>query len=411
MSPFREEKTPSFFVRWVRGHWLFKDFSSDTGGSIFDFVRIKENLGSFTEALEYLQRMVSPMSMKAAEEGLPKDSESTSNNARPTYDVAQLQEKFKGNDVSVCREYLLNRGIAEELIKTLEEEDVLLHNRYRGRSYCCFAVRNGQGELVCLDNHQVDGADKFVLGRKGVFSMEFEALSREKKVFVAEGIIDYLSVKTLEEEACWPGMALLGNQVVFDTELIGSAQLIVSALDDDDGGFGAFLDLKDRFPHCRIKPYALEGYNDPNELLVAVREGKGRRLPPERKLRLYQAFMQTSNKSELARKWGVDRSYMYEIAQECEKGALEALSGRRAGRKPQGKPTSLEEAQKRIEELEAAYEKEAREKELYYWRSEFLKLDLKWAKIEAAEARGEAVDESTGPLKKRQIKKNRKRRR
>jgi hypothetical protein len=102
---------------------------------------------------------------------------------------------------------------------------------------------------------------------------------------------------------------------------------------------------------------------------------------------------------------------MYEIAQECEKAALEALSGRRAGRKPQGKPTTLEEAQKRIEELEAAYEKEAREKELYYCRSEFLQLDLKWAKIEAAEARGEAVDESTGPLKKRQIKKNRKRRR
>jgi len=398
-SPFREEKKPSFFVRLVGGHWLFKDFSSDMGGSIIDFVRIKENLAGFTEALAYLQRMVSSISMKPVDDAMPEGSESMSENGQPSYDVARLQEKFKGNDVSVCRQYLLNRGISEGLISTLVEEDIVLHNRYRDRSYCCFAVRNQQGELLCLDNHQVDGPDKFVLGRKGVFSMEFEALSRTEKIFVAEGIIDYLSMKTLEADACWPGMALLGNQVVFDKELIGSAQIIVSGLDHDDGGFSAFLDLKDRFPQCRIEAYALEGHNDPNELLMAVREGTGRKLSP------------TSNKSELARQWGVDRSYMYEIAGECEKAALESLSGRRAGRKPQGKPTSLEEAQKRIEELEAAYEKEAREKELLYCRSEFLKLDLKWAKIDAAEARGEAVDESTGPLKKKQIKKNRKRRR
>jgi hypothetical protein len=223
--------------------------------------------------------------------------------------------------------------------------------------------------------------------------------------------VDYLSVKTLEEDACWPGLALLGNQVRFDKELVGSAQVIVSALDDDRGGISAFLDLKDLFPHLHIKPFELEGHKDPNGLLMAVKTGRGRKLSPERKLKLYREFIQTSNKSELARKWGVDRSYMYEIARECEKAALESLSGRRAGRKPQGKPSTLEEAQKRIEELEAAYEKVAREKELLYCRSEFLKLDLKWATIEAAEARGEAVDESKGPLKKKHIKKKRKRRR
>jgi len=244
-----------------------------------------------------------------------------------------------------------------------------------------------------------------------VFSMEFEALSRAETVIVTEGIVDYLSVKTLMEDACKPGLALLGNQVRFDKELVGSAQVMVSALDRDRGGFSAFLDLKDLFSHLQIKSFDLEGHNDPNELLMAVKSGKRRKLSPERKLKLYQEFMQTSNKSELARKWRVDRSYMYEIARECDKAALESLSGRRAGRKAQGKPSTLDEAQRRIEELEAAYEKVAKEKELYYCRSEFLKLDLKWAKIDAAEARGEAVDESKGPLKKKQVKKNKKRRR
>ena len=46
------------------------------------------------------------------------------------------------------------------------------------------------------------------------------------------------------------------------------------------------------------------------------------------------------------------------------------------------------------------------EKELLYCQSEFLKLRLGWAETEAAELRGEVVDESKGLVKKRQIKKN-----
>jgi len=108
-SPFGEEKTPSFFVRLVNGHWLFKDLSSETGGSIFDFVRIKENLGGFTEALAYVRRMVSPMSVKLDDAGKPSGSEGKGEqgNTQPSYDVARLYEQFKGNDVSVCRQYLL----------------------------------------------------------------------------------------------------------------------------------------------------------------------------------------------------------------------------------------------------------------------------------------------------------------
>lgn len=63
-SPFTEDSRPSFFVRLVKGHWLFKDFSSGTGGTIFDFVRMKENwgasgrrsrsFGGFSQALQAL---------------------------------------------------------------------------------------------------------------------------------------------------------------------------------------------------------------------------------------------------------------------------------------------------------------------------------------------------------------------
>jgi DNA primase len=400
-SPFSEEEHPSFFVRLVDGRWLFKDFSSGFGGSIFDFVQIKEGLGNFKEAWDHILDLISPALASFSDPSSPKEVEG--------YDVHALYDRFRGKDVSACREYLLERGISDELICGLIDEGDLLHNRYQGRSYCCFAVRDAEGRLQCLDNHQVDGSDKFVLGRKGIYTRDWDRVAVAERVFISEGIIDYLSVKTMEEENL-PGLALLGNQLIFDPELLRGAGVLISALDHDRGGYGAFYDLGEQYPDKRIEPYDLEGHKDPNELLMAIKGGKGRRLSPEKKLKLYQEFIQSANKAELARKWGMDRSYMYEVVRECEKTLLDTFSGRKPGRKPQGKPATLEEAWERIEQLEEQYEQEATQRELLHCRSEFLNLRLKWAETEAAELRGEPVDENKGPAKKKQIKKKKKRR-
>jgi len=145
--------------------------------------------------------------------------------------------------------------------------------------------------------------------------------------------------------------------------------------------------------------------------LVAVRSGRGRTLSPERKLQLYREFQGAENKTELARRWGLDRSHLYAIVRECEQILVEGFSHRRPGRPAKGKPTTLEGALGRIAELEGEYERKATEYEEQYCRSEFLALRLKWAEIEAAELRGEPVDEEQGAVKKPQIKKKRKRRR
>src|SRR6202043_2075413 len=58
LSPFQQEKTPSFFVNDQKQAWF--DFSSGKNGNIFDFVVQTEGL-SFPEAVERL----------AAEAGVP----------------------------------------------------------------------------------------------------------------------------------------------------------------------------------------------------------------------------------------------------------------------------------------------------------------------------------------------------
>ena len=208
-----------------------------------------------------------------------------------------------------------------------------------------------------------------------------------------------------------PGLALLGNQLCFEPSLLENARRLIAAFDNDDGGLSAFLDFGERYPDKKVSLYDMEDHKDPNDLLMTVRSGKGRKLSPERKLQLYSEFQKTENKAELARHWGVDRSYLYEVARDCEETLLKEFSKRKPGRPPKGKPTTLEEAMERIEELEGRFVQEATERELQYCRNEFLELRLKWAEAEGAELRGEKVDEEKGPQKKPHAKKKRKNKR
>jgi len=414
-SPFTEDTRPSFFVRLVRGRWLFKDFSSGASGTIFDFVRMKEKLGSFQEALSFVRRLLLGASASGgrevpAEEGDAVPAAAAAAREAPRrYDMDALYERFRQEDPGVCRQYLISRGIDAGLVEELIGDGTVVHNRHRGRSFCAFAVRDEAGRLRCLDNHAIEGKGKFLLGGKFPFSREWKELRDAKVVFLAEGIIDYLSVKTLERTPP-PGLALLGNRITFEPSLLQGTEVLLCALDRDRGGTSAYLDLQDLYPDKDLPIYDLEGHKDPNELLMAVRSGKGRNLSPRRKIQLYREFQQSGNKAELAARWGIDRSHLYEIVRDCEETLEASFSERKVGRPPKGMPATLAEAHERILELERQYEREATRREELYCMNELMAIRLKYAEIEAAEARGEKVDLDAGVQHKPQVKKKRKRR-
>jgi transposase len=208
-------------------------------------------------------------------------------------------------------------------------------------------------------------------------------------VFVTESIIDYLSVKTLEGFD-FRGVALLGNVLNFSSELFGSAREIVSALDGDSGGFRAFLDLEEKFSDRVIRVYDFGDSKDANEHLQNQRiRKKARRLSAQDKLLLYQDYHRGDNKSEVAKKWGINRSYMYEIVKECEGLILSGFSQRRSGRKSSNEPETLDEACERLKELKVENRRLDEERERYWVRNEFMKVRLKWAEREADELRDE----------------------
>ena len=86
LSPFNQEKTPSFFVNDQKMAWF--DFSSGKNGTIFDFVMLTEGV-TFPEAVERL----------AAQAGMPlpkvsQEDEAREQHRRTLHDVIELAAQF-----------------------------------------------------------------------------------------------------------------------------------------------------------------------------------------------------------------------------------------------------------------------------------------------------------------------------
>jgi DNA primase len=112
LSPFNQERTPSFFVNDTKGAWF--DFSAQKNGDIFTFLMEAEGL-SFPEAVERL----------AAEAGVPmpeRDPEAEKREAvrASLYEVIELATKFFEESLqsragAAARGYLQNRGLGPDL--------------------------------------------------------------------------------------------------------------------------------------------------------------------------------------------------------------------------------------------------------------------------------------------------------
>lgn len=108
LSPFNQEKTPSFFANDQKAMWF--DFSSGRNGTIFDFVMATEGV-SFPEAVERLAAV--------AGMPLPKPSpaaEAQAERRRSLYEVMELATKFFEATLAAragarARGYLADRGI------------------------------------------------------------------------------------------------------------------------------------------------------------------------------------------------------------------------------------------------------------------------------------------------------------
>src|SRR5580692_7123659 len=108
LSPFNQEKTPSFFVNDQKGMWF--DFSSQKNGNIFDFLMETEGV-SFPEAVERLAQMAGvPLPAYSPE------AEAREERRKTLYDIVELAAAFfqttlASRNGARGRGYLADRGL------------------------------------------------------------------------------------------------------------------------------------------------------------------------------------------------------------------------------------------------------------------------------------------------------------
>ncbi|MEO0722282.1 MAG: CHC2 zinc finger domain-containing protein, partial [Pseudomonadota bacterium] len=111
LSPFTNEKTPSFYVHDAEGY--YKCFSSGQGGDIIKFIQETERLG-FMEAVEKLADMAGMAMPQAA----PEDREAYDRRTRllavSEAACTYFEDQLRSSEGAAARSYLAGRGLGPE---------------------------------------------------------------------------------------------------------------------------------------------------------------------------------------------------------------------------------------------------------------------------------------------------------
>lgn len=227
LSPFTNERTPSFFVTPERDIW--HDFSSNKGGDVFAFVMEVEGL-DFRGALELLARKAG-VDLSQYSQNVPRDLNQRKNRV---LEMNQIAANYFGREMTKSRtamEYIFKkRGLTKETViewgigfapENANLRQILANKKYsdkeireagliggRGgemfRSRMMIPLRDGQGQIVGFTGRIIgDGEPKYlntpgtILYDKGrqVFGLNFakNAIRKEDFAVLVEGNLDVIS--------------------------------------------------------------------------------------------------------------------------------------------------------------------------------------------------------------------------
>ena len=313
LSPFTEEKTPSFMVSPEKQ--IFHCFSTGQGGDIFGFLMKYENL-SFPEAV---RRLAEKANISLPEERTYKKSAGEKTENEKYYEMYELAADFyakyfehekhgqKARDYWTKRkfnsettkdfqvgwapdawqalfEYLRKKGYSEELLI----KSRLVNRSEKGRCYdvfrkrIMFPIRNLQGKVVAFGGRQVEDGDgpKYLnspenpifVKRRELFGLHLAKryLDREfPQIFIVEGYLDFFR---LYEQGFKTAAATLGTALTEDhVQLLKRfVQEVIVIYDGDAAGVSASLRGLEVFlaGGLNVKLVSLPDGNDPDDFLL-----------------------------------------------------------------------------------------------------------------------------------------------
>lgn len=260
LSPFNNEKTPSFYVVPQKG--IFKDFSSGKGGDAITFVMEHEGM-SYTEALRFLAKkygveIKETVVAKEEQEALSaRDSlYIVMNFAKDHYkdllfnheegqsiglsyfrergfndrSIEKFELGYALNDWNHLEDFALSKGYSQEVLEksglVIRKEDGKHYDRFRGR--VIFPVHNLAGKVIAFgariltkDKDQpkyINSPETDIYHKSNVLYGMYQAknaIRKEDFCFLVEGYTDVISMHQagIENAVASSGTALTEEQI------------------------------------------------------------------------------------------------------------------------------------------------------------------------------------------------------
>ena len=317
LSPFKNEKTPSFTVNDEKE--FFHCFATSEHGNIFDFVIKTQNL-RFGEAVKYLANIagMQPYLFTKQDEEREKKWKEYSSIYSKYVDFYHC-ELLKNEKHSNAREYLKNRSLGKEEVKKFKigfieknpsfynklrqefSEKILLESglfyfdekknvfveRFRGR--LIFPINNISGQPIALGGRIIENLDylaKYINSPETSFFKKGSSLynldlarklsNKIDHIFLVEGYMDVvgLSKNGIENVVANLGTSLTDKQILMLNQFFDD---IIICFDGDESGYKAALraaenSIKELKPEKQISFLFLPTNEDPDSF--ANKNGK-----------------------------------------------------------------------------------------------------------------------------------------
>ncbi len=312
LSPFKNEKTPSFTVNDEKG--FYHCFSTNEHGNIFDFIMKTQNL-KFGQAVKTLANLagMQPYTFSKADEERENDWKNYLN-IYNDYIFYHKEELLKNPDLTEARDYLKKRELTSNdvknfnlgfvrnkknyfltLLKKFNEKDLIESGlfyfddkkkeyveRFRGR--LIFPIRSVTGHFIAVGGRiitQENYLAKYINSPETKFFKKGNNLynldkarkfsNTQSEVFLVEGYMDVIGLTKNKIENC---VANLGTSLT-DRQILTLNQFfdeIIICFDSDESGYKAAVRaaencIKELKPEKQISFLFLPNGEDPDSFV------------------------------------------------------------------------------------------------------------------------------------------------
>ncbi len=244
LSPLRSETQASFTVSLVKNYWF--DFGEGKGGNVIDLVMLLLKC-NFQEGMLFLAEHPIPFSF------CPKTAPVTKN-LNKTFTITGV--KFLTHPAII--KYVESRGIPIQVARMYCRE---VWYSFNARKYFALGLQNDKGGFELRNiYYKSSTSPKTYTYRK----------RNSKTLLITEGMFDFLSLVTLEEDMVNNSDTIILNSLAFTRDIevfIPKYNDVLLFLDNDPAGDKATKSLLHQFTHITDQRRLYKNYKDLNDKL------------------------------------------------------------------------------------------------------------------------------------------------